>query len=61
MILGQALAYAPNLNTAISSGARILKLVDRKPKMKNPAPFPGISYDVSNLNYLKTANCKFLA
>jgi ATP-binding cassette subfamily B (MDR/TAP) protein 1 len=48
MILGQALAYAPNLNTAISSGARILRLVDRKPKMKNPDVFPGISYDVSN-------------
>lgn len=35
-MLGQALAYAPNINVALISAARIIKLLDRKPKMNNP-------------------------
>ncbi|CAO1320937.1 unnamed protein product [Diamesa hyperborea] len=37
-MLGQALAYAPNINVALVSAARIIKLLDRKPKMNNPDP-----------------------
>lgn len=34
-MLGQALAYTPNVNTAIISAGRILKLFDRKPQYDN--------------------------
>lgn len=35
-MLGQALTYAPNVNSALDSAGRILKLLDRKPKIFNP-------------------------
>jgi ATP-binding cassette subfamily B (MDR/TAP) protein 1 len=39
-MLGQALAYAPNVNAAVVSAARILRLLDRVPKMQNSKPVP---------------------
>uniref|UniRef100_T1GYN9 ABC-type xenobiotic transporter n=1 Tax=Megaselia scalaris TaxID=36166 RepID=T1GYN9_MEGSC len=38
--LGQALAYAPNVNSAIISAGRLLDLFKRVPKMENCAPSP---------------------
>ena len=35
-MLGQALAYAPNVNAAVISAGRILRLLDRVPKYNNP-------------------------
>jgi hypothetical protein len=46
-MLGQALAYAPNVNAAIVSASRIMKLLKRVPNMSNPAPSPFKDYDVS--------------
>lgn len=48
-MLGQALAYAPNVNAAVISASRIMKLLERKPKMSNPEAQPGIDYDVSKI------------
>lgn len=39
-MLGQALAYAPNVNSAIISAGRLFKLLDRVPKVTSPAPRP---------------------
>ncbi|XP_058065127.1 multidrug resistance protein homolog 49 isoform X1 [Anopheles bellator] len=36
-MLGQALAYAPNVNSAILSAGRLMKLLDRTPRMHNPS------------------------
>ncbi|XP_053662554.1 multidrug resistance protein homolog 49 [Anopheles marshallii] len=36
-MLGQALAYAPNVNSAILSAGRLMKLLDRSPRMHNPS------------------------
>ncbi|XP_038117776.1 multidrug resistance protein homolog 49 [Culex quinquefasciatus] len=36
-MLGQALAYAPNVNSAMLSAGRLSKLFDRIPKMHNPS------------------------
>ncbi|XP_053673190.1 multidrug resistance protein homolog 49 isoform X2 [Anopheles nili] len=36
-MLGQALAYAPNVNAAILSAGRLMKLLDRTPRMHNPS------------------------
>lgn len=36
-MLGQALAYAPNVNSAMLSAGRLMKLLDRTPKMHNPS------------------------
>lgn len=46
-MLGQALAYAPNVNAAVVSASRIIKLLRREPEMSNPAPSPFKDYDVS--------------
>ncbi|KFB50603.1 AGAP005639-PA-like protein [Anopheles sinensis] len=35
-MLGQALAYAPNVNSAVLSAGRLMKLFDRTPRMHNP-------------------------
>ncbi|XP_055625929.1 multidrug resistance protein homolog 49 [Toxorhynchites rutilus septentrionalis] len=35
-MLGQALAYAPNVNSAMLSAGRLMNLLDREPKMHNP-------------------------
>lgn len=48
-MLGQALAYAPNVNAAVLSASRIMKLIERKPKMSNPKSLPGVQYDVSKI------------
>jgi ATP-binding cassette, subfamily B (MDR/TAP), member 1 len=45
-MLGQALAYAPNVNTAIISASRLKKLLERIPKMRNPQLTPFNSHDV---------------
>ena len=39
-MLGQALAYAPNVNGAIISASRIKSLIERVPKMKNVSTLP---------------------
>ncbi|XP_055605924.1 multidrug resistance protein homolog 49 [Uranotaenia lowii] len=36
-MLGQALAYAPNVNSAMLSAGRLMRLLDRSPKMHNPS------------------------
>jgi ATP-binding cassette, subfamily B (MDR/TAP), member 1 len=46
-MLGQALAYAPNVNAAVISASRIMKLLKRVPMMSNPEPSPFKDYDVS--------------
>lgn len=46
-MLGQALAYAPNVNAAVVSASRIMKLLKRVPVQSNPQPIPGKDYDVS--------------
>jgi hypothetical protein len=45
-MLGQALAYAPNVNAAILSASKIMKLLEKKPNMNNPQPLAGVNYDV---------------
>jgi hypothetical protein len=57
-MLGQALAYAPNVNSAVLSASRIMKLIERKPKMSNPQAVPGIDYDVSELSLKIKINLK---
>uniref|UniRef100_A0A1I8NNJ9 ABC-type xenobiotic transporter n=1 Tax=Stomoxys calcitrans TaxID=35570 RepID=A0A1I8NNJ9_STOCA len=39
-VLGQALAYSPNVNEAILSAGRLLKLFQRVPNMQNPVSTP---------------------
>lgn len=39
-MMGQALAYAPNVNSALDSAGRILILLDRRPKILDPAKEP---------------------
>lgn len=39
-MLGQALAYAPNVSAAMISAGRILNMIDRIPKIQNPKPMP---------------------
>ncbi|ALC42337.1 Mdr49 [Drosophila busckii] len=39
-MLGQALAYAPNVNDAILSAGRLMKLFERTPTQSNPAQNP---------------------
>lgn len=39
-MLGQALAYAPNVNAAVISASRIMKLLERTPKLNNPKTLP---------------------
>lgn len=46
-MLGQALAYAPNVNAAVVSASRIMKLLKRIPMMSNPEPSPFKDYEVS--------------
>lgn len=52
-MLGQALAYAPNVNAAVVAASRIMKLLKRVPNMSNPQPLPYKDYDVS-CNYYPT-------
>lgn len=35
-MLAQALSYAPNVNVAVLSAGRLLRLMDRVPHYKNP-------------------------
>ncbi|KAL5289501.1 pgp-2.2 family protein [Megaselia abdita] len=44
-MLGQALAYAPNVNSAVISAGRIMELFNRLPKMENCAHNPFNSAD----------------
>lgn len=46
-MLGQALAYAPNVNSAIISAGRITELFNRVPKIENKTPNPYNSAEVS--------------
>lgn len=39
-MLGQALAYAPNVSSALLSAARIFSMIDRVPKIINPNSAP---------------------
>lgn len=59
-MLGQALAYAPNVNAAVVAASRIIKLLTRVPNMSNPKPLPYKDYDVSyslcNLSVVLTQN-----
>jgi hypothetical protein len=43
MMIGQAMSFAPNYNKAKVSGARILRLLDRKPAIENS---PGIGLQI---------------
>lgn len=43
MMIGQSLAFAPNYNKAKISGARILALLDRRPKIENS---PGVGLQI---------------
>ncbi|XP_052872874.1 multidrug resistance protein homolog 49 isoform X2 [Anopheles cruzii] len=43
-MLGQALAYAPNVNSAILSAGRLMKLLDRTPRMHNPTGTPHMTH-----------------
>lgn len=47
-MLGQALAYAPNVNAAVIAASRIMKLLKRVPNMSNPQPNPYKDYEVSS-------------
>lgn len=58
-MLGQALAYAPNVNVAVVSASRIMKLLERTPKMSNPKAVPGVDYDVRNTFSLFYSNFLF--
>lgn len=42
-MIGQSLAFAPNYNKAKISGARILALLDRRPKIENS---PGVGLQI---------------
>lgn len=46
-MLGQALAYAPNVNSAVISAGRIIELFNRVPKIQISTPNPYNSADVS--------------
>lgn len=50
-MLGQALAYAPNINSAVISAGRIIELFNRVPKIEINAPNPYNSADVSSYFY----------
>ncbi|XP_055537427.1 multidrug resistance protein homolog 49 [Wyeomyia smithii] len=52
-MLGQALAYAPNVNSAMLSAGRLMKLLDRTPKMYNPSSSyrPISQKHEGNINY----------
>ncbi|ODM94055.1 Multidrug resistance protein 1A [Orchesella cincta] len=57
MMVGQALAFAPNYNKAKISGARILTLLDRRPKIENS---PGVGLQIRSSNgAVKTENVAF--
>lgn len=43
MMIGQSLAFAPNYNKAKISGARVLQLLDRRPKIENS---PGVGLQI---------------
>lgn len=44
-ILGQALAYAPNMNAAVYSAGRLFRILDRLPQYAAPATTPGIPFE----------------
>ena len=50
-MLGQALAYAPNVNAAVVSASRIMKLLQRVPAQINPQPSPFKDYEVSSTKF----------
>lgn len=50
-MLGQALAYAPNVNDAIISAGRLLKLFEQLPTQSNPPLNPYNTADVSIQRY----------
>jgi len=52
-MLGQALAYAPDVNGAIISAFRIKSLIERVPKMKNVSTLPKKSHVVRFLFLFK--------
>lgn len=45
-MLGQALAYAPNVNAAIVSASRIKKVLERIPKIGNPFMSTDTNFEV---------------
>lgn len=49
-MLGQALAYAPNVNEAVIAAGRLMKLFERIPTMHNPQDKPFNTGDVSTDN-----------
>lgn len=49
MMVGQTMAFAPNYNKAKVSGARILRLLDRKPAIDSS---PGVGLQIVIFNYL---------
>lgn len=54
-MLGQALAYAPNVGAAMTSAGRLLKLFDRVPAIHNPAkqPFNTVEKTDGDISYKK--------
>lgn len=40
-MLGNALAYAPNVSVAFLSAARLLNIIDRIPQYRNVSSIPG--------------------
>ncbi|XP_055916390.1 multidrug resistance protein homolog 49 [Eupeodes corollae] len=54
-MLGQALAYAPNVGAAMTSAGRLLRLFDRVPAIHNPAgqPFNTVNKTDGDISYKK--------
>lgn len=45
--LGQALSFTPSVNAGMKSAMRILKLLDRVPKLYNP---PSVPFNVESVS-----------
>lgn len=45
-VLGQALAYAPNMNAAVLSAGRLFKILDRVPQFALPGTRPDMAFKV---------------
>lgn len=53
-MLGQALAFAPNINEAVISAGRLMKLFSRIPDIHNPQDKPFNTADVSTCTFFVT-------
>lgn len=55
-MLSQALSYAPNVNVAVLSAGRLLRLMDRVPQYNNPENTVQRESQVKNNNSLTMGN-----